>query len=163
MNSLNLLETGTLVEFKVLDVQILPGVDDAEFGVRIDPGLADDEDEAEDVVEWGAFGFLYVLGALSFADARPRGLSEAEYREDDEFGLENLLGCLQFRGGSLYFHADYLRGRRMKTTITLRSNGTATLTTLGRGQAAPRWLNKLKGKTPLCAVDPPPGRRRALR
>jgi len=49
------------------------------------------------VVEWGALGSLFVIGALSFHDARPRGASEIDYREDDEFQVGDFLVGLQFR------------------------------------------------------------------
>jgi hypothetical protein len=34
----------------------------------------------------------------------------------------------------------------MKTDINVRSDGTVTLSTWGRGEAALRWLDRLKGK-----------------
>ena len=48
--------------------------------------------------------------------------------------------------GELHFYADYIRGRRLKTDIVVRKDGTATLQTFGRGKAAVRWLEKLQGK-----------------
>ena len=42
---MHLLEKGTLVDFKILDVQVMPGPDDAEFGFRVDLRLGGDDDE----------------------------------------------------------------------------------------------------------------------
>ena len=49
---------------------------------REDP--EDPEGNAQKLVEWGAFGFMFVLALLSFADARPRSFSEGEYNEADD-------------------------------------------------------------------------------
>jgi hypothetical protein len=46
----------------------------------------------------------------------------------------------------LCFDADYIRGRRVEIRIVVRSNGMVTLETTGRGKAALRWLEQLKGK-----------------
>ena len=40
----------------------------------------------------------------------------------------------------------------MKTDVTIRADGTVTLTTWGRGKAALRWLDRLKGKKLMEAV-----------
>jgi len=53
---------------------------------------------------------------------------------------------LAFVRGELHFDADYLRGRRMKTRIAVRSNGTVMLETTGRGKSALRWLERIQGK-----------------
>lgn len=149
-----LLKTGLLVSFRVLDEDVLSApADDAEFGMRVrlkfttDPGDEDlDEDEvAEDTVEWGSFGFMFAVAALSFADARPRGLSEGEYRERDELKVSDFLDGLRFVRGALRFDADYIRGRRIKTRITVRPDGIVTLETAGRGKSALRWLERLQG------------------
>lgn len=149
-----LLESGTLVEFRVLDVKVQPALDEAEFGVQIDLrlGTENEEGDTSNDVKWGSFGFLFVLGVLSFADARPRGMSEAEFRENDEFRVADFLKCLSFARGQLHFTADYLRGRRMKTDIALRADGTVTLATLGRGKSAVRWLDRLQGKKSMWVV-----------
>jgi hypothetical protein len=152
-----LLRTGTLVSFRIITEEILnaPG-DEAEFGLRLQLKFAsheDDEDEdededevAENAAEWGAFGFMFVLGVLSFAGAKPGNMSELEYEEKDEFKLADFIERLRFFRGALCFDADYIRGRRVKTRIVVRSNGTVTLETTGRGKAALRWLEQLKGK-----------------
>ena len=71
-----LIESGTLVEFRILDVRIRPSPDEAEFGVEIDLQLGTEEDgDFSNDVEWGSFGFLFVLGVLSFAVVPHRGMS----------------------------------------------------------------------------------------
>lgn len=68
-----------------------------------------------------------------------------EYEEKDEFRLADFIERLRFVRGELHFDADYIRGRRIKARIVVRSNGTVTLETVGRGKAALRWLEQLKG------------------
>ena len=150
-----LLETGTLVEFSIVKQSIEEGPDDAEFAVRVDLVFTSEDDagiEAEDIAEWGAFGFMFALGVLSFADGRPRESSVIEYAEKDELGVSDFLERLRFRRGELHFYADYIRGRRLKTDVVVRKDGTATLQTFGRGKAAVRWLEKLQGKKMMQVV-----------
>ncbi len=59
---------------------------------------------------------------------------------------------LQFLRGELHFDADYIRGRRIKTRVAIRTNGTVRLETIGRGKAALRWLEQMKGKQLLRVV-----------
>ena len=143
---MHLLEKGMLVEFQILDVKVVPGPDDAEFGLRIDLRLGEDDDEDSNDVEWGGFGFCFVLAVLSFADARPRGASEIDYEEDDQITLVDFLEGLSFVRGELHFRGDYIRGRRLKTDITVKADGAVTLETIGRGKAALQWLDRVKGK-----------------
>jgi hypothetical protein len=44
--------------------------------------------------------------------------------------------------GELRFDADYISGRRVKTRIVVRANGSITLETIGRGKAALRALRR---------------------
>lgn len=149
-----LLKSGTLVEFLVLGSKIQPAPDEAEFGVQIELQLGTEEDgDLSNDVEWGSLGFLFVLSVLSFADARPRGMSEAEFRENDGFGVADFINCMGFVRGELHFRADYVRGRRMKTDIVVRPNGVVTVKTLGRGKSALRWLDRMKGKKIMRVVD----------
>lgn len=150
-----LLQTAVLVPFKITGEATIPGADEAEFGLRVQLAFADDEDpdlDPAEVVEWGAWGFLFALGALSFADARPRGLSDIDYVADDEFLVSDFLEALRFRNGELNLDTDYVRGRRMKTRVTVRADGTGTIETVGRGKAAPNWLSRLAGRKPVQAV-----------
>lgn len=52
-----------------------------------------------------------------------------------------------------YEDADYIRGRCMKTAITVRRDGSVTLETRGRGESAPHWIDRLKGKERLQLVQ----------
>ena len=73
------IKTGSLVCFRIVEEEVLAALDEAEFSMRLtlrfvaEPG-EDDQDEddvAKDIAEWGAFGFMLVLGVLFFAEARP--------------------------------------------------------------------------------------------
>src|ERR1700693_438255 len=151
-----LLKTGTLVSFRIITEEVLNApADEAEFGLRLQlkfvphEGEEEEEDEdqvAEETAEWGAFGFMFALGVLSFAGAKPRNMSELEYEEKDEFKLADFIERLRLVRGELCFGGVYLRRRRIRTRIVVRSNGTVTLETIGRGKAALRWLEQLKGK-----------------
>ena len=144
----HLIETGALVEFRILDTHTEIGLDQETIAVSIDLIFtADDEDvDPGEIAEWGAFGFLFVIATLSFHDARPRGYSEKDFLPDDEFTVTDFFEGLSFRQEGLHLRLDYVRGRSVKTDITVRSDGSATLTTWGRGQSALRWLDKLQGK-----------------
>jgi len=63
----------------------------------------------------------------------------------------SLTACL-FKHGELRLHTDYVRGRSMKTDVTIRPDGSVTLTTWGRGQSALRWLDDLQGKKRFAVV-----------
>lgn len=156
-----LLKTGTVVAFRVLQEKVLPTPDEAEFGLRLELKFVavDEEDDLEDdeaaeaTAEWGSFGFLFVLGALSFDEAKPRAASAVEYLDHDEFKVSDFIAGLRYVRGELHFDADYIRGRRIKTRVIVRSNGTCTIETIGRGKAAVRWLERLKGKKLMQVVD----------
>jgi hypothetical protein len=144
---LELLKTGTLVDFEVLNSNTELTPDNENVHVRVDLVFqAEDPEEPSDVVEWAAFGFIFVLAVLSFADARPRGISKVDFSAKDDLSVGDFLECLTFGKCGLHFSADYIRGRSLKTDITIRPDGTVTLTTWGRGEAALRWLDRLKGK-----------------
>jgi hypothetical protein len=97
-------------------------------------------------VAWGAIPLLYAIGALSFGDARPRGSSEINYQERDEWRIADMVQRLHFERGTLVFDGDYVRGRMMKTTVTIGSDGKFVVETLNRHEMAVRWLRALKGK-----------------
>lgn len=144
----HLIEAGALVEFRILDTRTSLGLDNETIEVGVDLIMTpDDEDvDPDDVAEWGAFGFLFVIATLSFHDARPRGYSEKDFLPDDEFTVTDFFEGLSYRQDGLHLRLDYVRGRSVKTDITVRSDGTAVLTTWGRGQSALRWLDTLQGK-----------------
>ncbi len=142
-----LLETGTLAGFRIVDTSTELTPDKENVCVRVELEFqAEEDDDPADIVEWASFGFIFVLAVLSFTDARPRGSSEVDFNTKDEFNVGDFLQCLSFGKSGLHFRADYIRGRCLKTDITIRPDGSATLTTWGRGQAALRWLDRLKGK-----------------
>lgn len=150
-----LLRTGVIVPVRIVEEQVIPGADEGEFALRLALSFDDDspQEECADIVEWGALGFMFVIAVLSFADARPRGVSELEYNEADDFNVSDLVGALKYRCGELHLDADYVRGRRMKTRVVVRADGTGVLETVGRGKTALRWIARLKGEKPLRAAD----------
>jgi hypothetical protein len=151
-----LLRTAATVPFTVTAHQVIPGTDEGEFALRLELSFSDEdspEEDRADVAEWGALGFLFAVGALSFADARPRGFSDAEFDPNDEFRLADFVAALSFRQGELQLDTDYVRGRRMKTRAIVRPQGTATIETRGRGKAALNWMSRLKGDKPVRAVQ----------
>lgn len=150
-----LLHQATLAEIAVTQTQINPtSADDKHVCLEGRLGLEEDEDgEPGDDVEHYAFGFIYALGVLSFADARPRGVSGVDFEETDQWTVGDMLRCLRFERGELHFHADYVRGRCIKTTVIVRADGTFLLESVNRGEAATRWIAKLQGKEHLRAVD----------
>jgi hypothetical protein len=155
-----LIKTGSLVCFRIVEEEVLAAPDEAEFGMRLllrfvaEAGDDDqnEDDVAEDTAEWGAFGFIFVLGVLSFAEARPRNMSTVDYHEKDEFTVADFIGGLRFVRGEVHFDADYIRGRRIKTHVAVRANGYVRLETIGRGKAALRWLDRVQGKKLLQQV-----------
>jgi hypothetical protein len=52
---------------------------------------------------------------------------------------------LRFVRGELHFDADYIRGRRIKTHVAVRANGTVKVETIGRGKAVLRCLDRIQG------------------
>jgi hypothetical protein len=77
---------------------------------------------------------MFALAVLSFADARPRGVSDMHFADGDEFTVADLLAHLRYQRGELHFDADYVRGRCMKTDVTVRPNGHVTLATRCRAR-----------------------------
>jgi hypothetical protein len=136
------------VRFRILDTHTEVAPDGENLFVRVDLVLEDDEHdvEPEEIVEWGAFGFLFALAALSFHDARPRGMSEMDFETEDTLTVADFLDALSFGRNGLSVQTDYLRGRSMKTEATVRPDGTVRLTTWGRGKSALHWLDRLQGK-----------------
>jgi hypothetical protein len=151
----NLIKQGALVNFDIVETKVDESVGRDEAIVRIDLHLGEMEDEeyrSEDH-EWGAFGFLFCLATLAFADARPRGVSEMHFDEQDEFTVADFFDGLRYERGEVRFSADYVRGRCVKTDLTVRPDGTATVETRCRGEAATRWVTRLKGKKMLSLVQ----------
>jgi hypothetical protein len=143
-----LLKTGLAVGFRIVGEEVLTApTDEAEFGIRLELKFVAEDDVAEETAEWGALGFLFALGVLSFADAKPRNLSVADYSEKDDLRLADFMECLRYVRGELHFDADYIRGRRIKTRVAVRANGTVMLETIGRGR---RLCGPGKGSASRC-------------
>ncbi len=151
-----LLETGALVVFDVVDTQVesSPAGDMAFVRIDLRLGEALEDGERSTDHEWGALGFIFCLAVLSFHDARPRGVSDRDFVEKDELTVADLLDCLRYERSELRFSADYIRGRCVKTDITVRGDGTATLETRNRGEVTTRGLQRLGGKKLMDAVPP---------
>jgi hypothetical protein len=151
----SLLEIGTFVLFRVVDTYTELSPDKENVFARVDLVFeGDDEDtEPDEIVEWAAFGFLFTLAVLSFHDARPRGISELDFQPNDAFTVDDFFKCLTFSKRGLLLRTDYIRGRSMKTEVSIRPDGTITLTTWGRGQSALRWIDTLRGKKTMTVVS----------
>lgn len=70
-----------------------------------------------------ALALIFVLGVLSFHDARPRGNSHIDYVGGDEWALDDLVSRPRFWKGALCLDTDYVRGRMMKTHIRVWPTG----------------------------------------
>jgi len=147
-----LLESGTLVDFDILETKVEDSAGGDEAVVTIQLQMAGDEEMGESDAEWGAFGFIFALAVLSFNDARPRAYDD-DYVKDDEFSLVDLFACLRYERGELRFSADYIRSRCVKTDIRVRPDGRVTVATRARGTAAAHWVNRMKGEKPLQSVE----------
>lgn len=146
---IELLRSAACVDIQVTETEKKPtSVND--WHLRIEGRLGDSD---EDDVEFAGMGFLYAIGLLSFVDARPRGASEMDFISTDDWSAADLLRHFRFERGELRFSADYVRGRCMKTDVDVRADGTFTLTTTNRGEAATRWIARLQGKKILAAVE----------
>ena len=88
------------------------------------------------------WGLIYAIGMLSFADAD----ADLDFAESDRWRTGDMLRCLSFERGRLRFHADQVRGRCMKTTVEIDQEGKIRIKTESRGDAALRWISKLRAK-----------------
>jgi len=146
----DLIRDGTLFDdLAVIATDIAPTVGNEDLHVRIELQLD------EELLESCAFGLVFVLGLLSFAAARPRGISGQWYEDDDQFTAADMLRHLRFERGGLHLDVDYLRGRCVKTQIEVKGDGRVILETVNRGQAATRWVDQLRGKKFLRPVADP--------
>src|SRR2546427_12481571 len=75
-----LLRNAVAAEVTVTNTDVSPTSTGDRF-VRIEGRLGDDESSD---VEWAAVGFIYAIGVLSFAAARPRGVSGMDFEEHEE-------------------------------------------------------------------------------
>lgn len=132
------------IELEVLGTEVQPTTEDVVTTVRF---LIPEEDRS-----YCEFQILFSLAMLSFADARPRGASGIDFEDDDAWTLDDFFDALSYRQGELHFHVDYVRGRLMKTRITVSKTGEVELETTHRGTAATRWVDRLRGQKPLQVV-----------
>lgn len=142
-----LIRTGTAAEFEIVEHLVEPTVGAEDTHVRVKLQMPEDD------VESFAFGIIFVLGLLSFHDGRPRGASGRWFEDNDTWTAADMLRHLEFPSGRLHFHADYVRGRCVKTSVEISPDGTVLVETINRGEAALRWIDRLKGKSYLKAVD----------
>jgi hypothetical protein len=78
----DLIRTGTLAEFRILDTSTELTPDKENVHVRVELEFqAEEDDDPADFVEWASFGFIFALAVLSFEDARPRGISEVDLHQ----------------------------------------------------------------------------------
>lgn len=96
---------------------------------------------------------MFTIAALSFDGGRPRGLSNKDFVETDEFTVADFFAPLRYEHGALKLSVDYLRGRCVKTDVKVRPDGTVMIETRGRGDAVLRWLDRMKGKRTLTVVS----------
>ena len=89
---------------------------------------------------------------VAVAAAGPAAGAAAPAVEKDEFTVADFMEGLRFVRGKLHFDADYIRGRRIKTSVAVCANGTVKLQTIGRGKAVLRWLDRIQGKKLLQSV-----------
>ena len=109
----------------------------------------------EEDLEVLAFPILFTIGVLSFTGARPAGTSEQYFEESDEWSLPDMIEHLRYAAGRLELSTDYIRGRRMKTDVTIHPDGRILLETRGRGSEAEEWIAVLKGEKPAAIPQDP--------
>ncbi len=59
---------------------------------------------------------------------------------------------IRFERGAIVVDTDYVRGRMMKTTVSIQPGGALVVCTRNRHEMAARWLRALKGKKHLQLV-----------
>ena len=143
-----LLKDAIAAEITVDDTRIEPTMDD-DSRVVITGHLGEED---EDDHEWAAIPFIFTVMVLSFHDARPRGLSGVDFAATDQWETDDMLRHLRFERGALHSDVDYERGRMCKTRIDVRADGTFTVETVNRGEAATRWIARLQGKEIIAQV-----------
>ena len=90
-----LLRNAVAAEVTVTNTEVSPTSTGDRY-VRIEGRLGDDENTD---VEWAAVGFIYAIGVLSFAAARPRGVSGMHFEEHDQWTAADLLRHLRYERG----------------------------------------------------------------
>jgi hypothetical protein len=141
-----LIKDAALLEFDVVDTSIRPTVGNEDYHVVIAMKTEDD------LLEKAALGLMFSLAMLSFHDARPRGVSGQWFEDEDQLSIADFLRSFEYCAGVLRYYGDYLRGRCLKTTIEVYPDGSIKLETVNRGEAATRWIDRIRGKKLLQAV-----------
>lgn len=142
-----LLKTATLIDFNVVETEV--GDLAPEGSMKVVLQFTEPED-----VEWGGLAFMFAMAAISFNEARPAGQSDIAYvGDEDEFGVGDLTEQFRFERGHMHIYLDYVRGRMVKTDIDVFADGKVVIQTVNRGRSLGRWLDLLKGRRHLAAVD----------
>lgn len=131
-------QASCLVDLQVVDTQV------EHFGENTHVKITMREDP--EILASCALGIIFAFGVLSFHDARPRGVSDMHFIENDSWTAADMIQHLRFPRGRIEFDADYVRGRMMKTVVEVHADGTITLETNNRGESATRWVSRLQGK-----------------
>jgi hypothetical protein len=105
----------------------------------------------EELVDSCAHGLIFAVGALSFHDARPHGISGEWFEDRDQFSVSDLLNHITLEWGKLHMCVDCV-----KTTVEIGSDCKVLLETVNRGKAALKWITRLQGKKLLQAVSDAP-------
>jgi hypothetical protein len=142
-----LIHDASLLDIAIVESEVTPTAGDEDWHVRMELKVD------EDLIESCAHGLIFALGVLSFHDGRPRGVSGQWYEDGDQFTAADMLNHIRFERGKLKMYVDYLRGRCIKTTVEVASNGMVWLETVNRGKAALTWIAKLQGKKLLRPVS----------
>src|SRR5580765_1604152 len=95
-----MLTAAATADFLITKSSVEPTLAGDDWHVVIDGGLGSED---EDDVEWAAFAVIFALVVLSFHDARPRGTSEKDFCEEDDWYVSDMLHCLRFVRGELHF------------------------------------------------------------
>lgn len=135
-----LVHDALLLDVDLIETDARPSPVDDDWAVRIQLQV-----DAE-LIKSSAHGFLFVVAALSFNDARPRVGSGECFEPADQFSAADLLEHLRFEQGKLRLHVGDLRGRCVNTTVEVASDGKVRLETVSRGQSAVAWVTRLQGK-----------------
>jgi hypothetical protein len=119
----------------------------------VNPGRFSLGDDEESHVERSAVGFIYALGVLSFAAAAREACRACTSRRRINGPPPTCCATSVVRA-RVVCETDYVRGRMMKTDVTVFPDGRSTLTTTNRGEAASRWVTQIQGKKVLRPVPP---------
>lgn len=144
-SGLVLLKTAVGTPLRILRCESRPTTDD-DFAVHVDCKLLRED------VRHAAVPIVFAVAVISFGEAKPRGMSEADYFAGDEFTPADLVEHLHFEHGEIRLDLDHLRGRMVKTHIRISRDGILHIDTVNRGEVLPRWVNWLKGKPHLRAL-----------